>query len=73
MKQNKLEHEEMKTNLNDIIFVMTKELKKVDDTLDDPDNILYEINNFILQILEFHLSLFQYLNRYFLSFVRIAL
>ena len=24
----------MKTNLNDIIFVMTKELKKVDETLD---------------------------------------
>ena len=43
MKQNKVEHEEMKTNLNDIIFVMTKELKKVDDTLDDPDNILHEI------------------------------
>ena len=43
MKQNKVEHEEMKTNLNDIIFVMTKELKKVDDSLDDPDIILHEI------------------------------
>jgi len=43
MKQNKSEHEEMKTNLNDIIFVMTKELKKVDDTLAEPDTIKYEI------------------------------
>ena len=43
MKLDKSEHEEMKTNLNDIIFNMTKELKKVDETLDDPDDILYEI------------------------------
>ena len=43
MKLDKTEHEEMKTNLNDIIFTMTKELKKVDDTLEEPDNILYEI------------------------------
>ena len=43
MKMDKSEHEEMKTNLNDIIFNMTKELKKVDETLDDPDDILYEI------------------------------
>ena len=43
MKQNKSEHEEMKTNLNDIIFVMTKELKKVDNTLAEPDTIKYEI------------------------------
>ena len=34
MKVDKSEHEEMKTNLNDIIFSMTKELKKVDETLD---------------------------------------
>ena len=37
MKVDKSEHEEMKTNLNDIIFTMTKELKKVDDTLAEPD------------------------------------
>jgi len=43
MKLDKSEHEEMKTNLNDIIFNMTKELKRVDETLDDPDDILYEI------------------------------
>ena len=43
MKLDKYEHEEMKTNLNDIIFNMTKELKKVDDTLDNPDDILFEI------------------------------
>ena len=43
MKVDKVEHEEMKTNLNDIIFTMTKELKKVDDTLAEPDDILYEI------------------------------
>jgi len=43
MKVDKVEHEEMKTNLNDIIFNMTKELKKVDDNLDEPGDILYEI------------------------------
>jgi len=43
MKVDKTEHEEMKTNLNDIIFSLTKELKKVDDTLDSPDDIKYEI------------------------------
>jgi len=43
MKDDKLEHEEMKTNLNDIIFNLTKELKKVDDTLSEPSTILYEI------------------------------
>ena len=43
MKLGKVEHEQMKTNLNDIIFTMTKELKKVDDTLDEPDDIKYEI------------------------------
>ena len=43
MKVDKVEHEEMKTNLNDIIFTMTKELKKVDDNLDEPGDILYEI------------------------------
>ena len=43
MKLDKTEHEEMKTNLNDIIFNMTKELKKVDDTLAEPDDILFEI------------------------------
>jgi len=42
MKDDKLEHEEMKTNLNDIIFNLTKELKKVDDTLSEPATILYE-------------------------------
>jgi DNA repair exonuclease SbcCD ATPase subunit/predicted MPP superfamily phosphohydrolase len=43
MKLDKVEHEQMKTNLNDIIFTMTKELKKVDDTLDNPDDIKYEL------------------------------
>ena len=43
MKLDKSEHEQMKTNLNDIIFNMTKELKKVDETLDDPDDIKYKI------------------------------
>ena len=43
MKLDKTEHEEMKTNLNDIIFSLTKELKKVDDTLAKPDDLLYEI------------------------------
>jgi len=43
MKLDKSEHEQMKTNLNDIIFTMTKELKKVDDTLSEPDDIKYEI------------------------------
>ena len=43
MKDDKVEHEEMKTNLNDIIFNLTKELKKVDNTLSEPATILYEI------------------------------
>ena len=43
MKVDKTEHEEMKTNLNDIIFSLTKELKKVDDTLSEPSDIQYEI------------------------------
>jgi DNA repair exonuclease SbcCD ATPase subunit len=33
----------MKTNLNDIIFSLTKELKKTDDSLSEPDDIKYEI------------------------------
>ena len=37
MKVDKSEHEEMKTNLNDIIFTMSKELKKVDNTLNEPE------------------------------------
>jgi len=45
MKVDKNEHEEMKTNLNDIIFTMTKELKKVDDTLDSPEDIDKEIQS----------------------------
>jgi len=43
MKKDKTEHEEMKTNLNDIIFSLTKELKKVDDTLRTPEDIELEI------------------------------
>ena len=43
MKLDKSEHEEMKTNLNDIIFTMTKELKNVDDTLRLPEDIETEI------------------------------
>jgi DNA repair exonuclease SbcCD ATPase subunit len=43
MKLDKIEHEEMKTNLNDIIFNMTKELKEVDDNLQEPASILYDI------------------------------
>jgi DNA repair exonuclease SbcCD ATPase subunit/predicted MPP superfamily phosphohydrolase len=45
MKVDKNEHEEMKTNLNDIIFTMTKELKKVDDTLRSPEDIDLEIQS----------------------------
>ena len=45
MKLDKTEHEEMKTNLNDIIFTLTKELKKVDDTLDTPEDIDQEIQS----------------------------
>ena len=45
MKVDKTEHEEMKTNLNDIIFTMTKELKKVDDTLRSPEDIDLEIQS----------------------------
>jgi DNA repair exonuclease SbcCD ATPase subunit len=45
MKVDKTEHEEMKTNLNDIIFTMTKELKKVDDTLRSPEDIDKEIQS----------------------------
>ena len=43
MKVDKIEHEEMKTNLNDIIFSLTKELKKVDNTLLEPSDIQYEL------------------------------
>jgi len=43
MKIDKVEHEEMKTNLNDIIFTMAEELKKVDDSLSEPSDILYDI------------------------------
>jgi len=43
MKIDKVEHEEMKTNLNDIIFTMAEELKKVDDGLSEPSDILYDI------------------------------
>ena len=44
MKLDKTEHEEMKTNLNDIIFTMTKELKEVDVNLQEPNDILVEIS-----------------------------
>jgi len=43
MKVDKVEHEQMKTNLNDIIFTMTKELKKVDNSISEPNDILYDI------------------------------
>ena len=43
MKIDKVEHEEMKTNLNDIIFTMAEELKKVDKGLSEPSDILYDI------------------------------
>jgi len=52
MKVDKTEHEEMKTNLNDIIFTMTKELKKVDDTLDTPENIESEIERMEDELVE---------------------
>ena len=52
MKVDKTEHEEMKTNLNDIIFVMTKELKKVDGTL-DPDAISSKIEQAKIQLQEY--------------------
>jgi DNA repair exonuclease SbcCD ATPase subunit/predicted MPP superfamily phosphohydrolase len=43
MKIDKFDHEEMKTNLNDIIFSMTKELRTVDDTIAEPADILYAL------------------------------
>ena len=49
MKVDKTEHEQMKTNLNDIIFVMTKELKDVDNTL-DPDDITSKIEQAKIQL-----------------------
>lgn len=52
MKLDKTEHEEMKTNLNDIIFSMTKELKKVDETL-DPDDISNKIEQSKIQLQEY--------------------
>jgi len=52
MKVDKSEHEDMKTNLNDIIFTMTKELKKVDDTLDTPENIESEIERMEDELVE---------------------
>tara|TARA_B100001059_G_scaffold51215_1_gene44714 strand:+ start:33043 stop:36195 length:3153 start_codon:yes stop_codon:yes gene_type:complete len=52
MKLDKTEHEEMKSNLNDIIFVMTKELKKVDETL-DPDIISNKIEQAKIQLQEY--------------------
>ncbi len=52
MKVDKTEHEEMKTNLNDIIFVMTKELKKVDDTL-DPEVISDKIKQAKIELQEY--------------------
>jgi DNA repair exonuclease SbcCD ATPase subunit len=52
MKVDKSEHEDMKTNLNDIIFTMTKELKKVDDTLDTPENIESEIERMEDELIE---------------------
>ena len=52
MKVDKTEHEQMKTNLNDIIFAMTKELKKVDGTL-DPDAISNKIEQAKIQLQEY--------------------
>tara|TARA_R110000851_G_scaffold104058_2_gene221530 strand:- start:5946 stop:9104 length:3159 start_codon:yes stop_codon:yes gene_type:complete len=43
MKVDKVEHDEMKTSLNDIIFTMTTELKKVDATLDSVEDVKSEI------------------------------
>ncbi len=52
MKLDKSEHEEMKTNLNDIIFTMTKELKKVDDTLRSPEDIELDIERMEDELIE---------------------
>jgi DNA repair exonuclease SbcCD ATPase subunit len=52
MKIDKTEHEEMKTNLNDIIFSLTKELKKVDDTLRSPEDIELEIERMEDELVE---------------------
>jgi DNA repair exonuclease SbcCD ATPase subunit/predicted MPP superfamily phosphohydrolase len=52
MKIDKTEHEKMKTDLNDIIFVMTRELKKVDETL-DPETILNKIEQAKIQLQEY--------------------
>ena len=43
MKLDKSDHEQMKTGLNDIIFVMTGELKSVDNTLPEPADIILEM------------------------------
>jgi DNA repair exonuclease SbcCD ATPase subunit/predicted MPP superfamily phosphohydrolase len=52
MKKDKAEHEEMKTNLNDIIFSLTKELKKVDDSLRTPEDIELEIERMEDELVE---------------------
>jgi DNA repair exonuclease SbcCD ATPase subunit/predicted MPP superfamily phosphohydrolase len=52
MKIDKTEHEEMKSNLNDIIFVMTKEIKKVDGTL-EPEAISNKIEQAKIQLQEY--------------------
>ena len=52
MKVDRVEHEEMKTNLNDIIFTMTKELKKVDNTLDSAEAVKSEIERMEAELQE---------------------
>jgi len=43
MVKDKKEHEDMKSNLNDIIFNFMKDLKPVDDSLDEPEIIEKDI------------------------------
>ena len=50
MKLDKIEHEEMKSNLNEIIFNLTKELKPVDTTLPDPKETEENINIYLKQL-----------------------
>jgi len=52
MKVDRVEHEEMKTNLNDIIFTMTKELKKVDNTLGSAEAVKSEIERMEAELQE---------------------
>lgn len=52
MKTDKLEHEEMKSNLNEIVVNLTRDLKPVDSTLSDPEAIQSDIDIFETQLIK---------------------